>query len=260
MNRTVALRIIAGSALAVALLAVLAWQLFLPADSNAQRPADEKPETSSPASVETATPTPLPTPSDIRTPSPTPSATPSPSQSPTPEATKTPKPSATKTATSHPTHTQTTEPAATEPEPSPNEGPETDDVPRDGSSASAVPTADRSSGSSTQLPGPISFTPVDLDEVCNRASSFTLTWTASNNAEGYEVSLFGASISASHRGPGTSMQVACPRVAGEVQVQGYAYSGSKQSEYSYLTLTYSPPMDAQDSSTPLMAEEPTATP
>lgn len=256
MNRTVALRIIAGSALAVALLAVLAWQLFLPADSNAQRPADEKPETPSPASSETATATPSPASSDLRTPS----ATPTPSQSPTPEASKTPKPkpSATKTATSHPTHTQTTEPAASAPEPDEDSDPE--DVPRDGSSASAVPTADRSSGSSTQLPGPISFTPVDLDEVCNRASSFTLTWTASNNAEGYEVSLFGASISASHRGPGTSMEVACPRVAGEVQVQGYAYSGSKQSEYSYLTLTYSPPMDAQDSSTPFMVEEPTATP
>lgn len=258
MNRTVALRIIAGSALAVALLAVLAWQLFLPTDSNAQRPADRKPEKPSPASAETATPSPAS--SDIRTPSPTPSATPTPSQSPTPDASKTPKPkpSATKTATSHPTHTQTTEPAASAPEPDEDSDPE--DVPRDGSSASAVPTADRSSGSSTQLPGPISFTPVDLDAVCNRASSFTLTWTASNNAEGYEVSLFGASISASHRGPGTSMEVACPRVAGEVQVQGYAYSGSKQSEYSYLTLTYSPPMDAQDSSTPLLAEEPTATP
>lgn len=254
MNRTVALRIIAGSALAVALLAVLAWQLFLPTDSNAQRPADQNPKKPSPASSDTATATPSSASSDIPTTSPTPMPTPTPETSKTPV----PKPSVTKTATSHPTHTQTTEPAASAPEP--NEDSDPEDVPRDGSSASAVPTADRSSGSSTQLPGPISFTPVDLDEVCNRASSFTLTWTASNNAEGYEVSLFGASISASHRGPGTSMQVACPRVAGEVQVQGYAYSGSTQSEYSYLTLTYSPPMDAQGSSTPFMVEEPTPTP
>lgn len=88
--------------------------------------------------------------------------------------------------------------------------------------------------------------------MCNRDSHFTISWSGSENATGYDVSVFGGSVSQEYRGPSTSMTVACPRVSGSVQVQGFAFNKDEESEYSYATLTYSPPMDEQPkpSSTP----------
>lgn len=271
MSRKNVLRIIAGAALLVGVLAVALWQ-FRGADSSqaAQEPRRTEPPAPAPAS---STP-----PFVVTTPSTTPTATPTPS--PTPEETPTPRPSSSSSARASSTPSASrsaTKPSTSSSQPTQQDRPGRPPAPApdiDEPEPTEQTTSSRPSPSDDApagIPGSISFSGVDLDDVCNRESQFTISWGESENATGYDVSVFGGSVSQEYRGPSTSMTVACPRVSGSVQVQGFAFNKDEESEYSYLTLTYSPPMDEQPepSSTPAQSfapgspsapDSPTATP
>lgn len=238
VSRPTLLRLVVGCSLVVGLLTAAVWVLVAPDDTAASDPASgtaERPTPTAPASTPpAATPTPA-------TPTPTPSATPSVTPSARPTRT-TPTRTPTRTTAAHP---RTPADPTTDPSPT--------------ATSRATPTApaergddreDRAERSGTTdrrppLPGPIHFAPVDLDRVCNRHSSFTLAWSPATNAETYHVSVFGSSLADSYRGSETSMTVPCPRVAGTVQVQGYASNGTQQSDYSHASFTYSAPLDEQ---------------
>lgn len=239
MRRRTALRLAAGYALALGVLAVVLWQLGDdPGDAGAHGtpertapPVTERPDPTSTAAPESSSPEASTVP-----PPPTPTqAAPSVTPSPTKRGTPSPKPS-------RPTVTASPDRPGTS---SPEDPDETSQRPDPSVEESADAPSPRPA-----LPDPISFDSVSLDDVCNRNNEFTISWTASANAEGYDVSVYGASISRSYRGPGTSMTVSCPRMAGSVQVQGHAYNGMAQSDWSYLTLEYSPPMDEQPPAAP----------